>query len=194
MAAEDVRGVRFNCWKVRARGFRYGGVNQPAPVSLCGAELAQLGLKQSPESFGPDSLWSYTIGEKGTFDSGRIVFNVDGFYINWQDVQTSHFLNCGYAFTQNKGKVRSQGIEWDSKLRATRSLTLGVGGSFTDATANGPIEDLAAADGDRVPFFSRTILAVFGDYKICVGLGNVVVKSGFTYRSKAFTQIRPLYS
>ena len=122
-----------------ARGFRYGGVNEPAPVDLCGPALAAIGLSASPESFGPDHLWSYTLGEKGTFADGRLVMNVDGFYIIWDDVQTIHNLPCGYNYTENAGKVKSQGLELESKLRVTSALTLGLAGSFTDAKADGPI-------------------------------------------------------
>ena len=134
-----------------ARGFRYGGVNEPAPVTFCATQLAALGLKESPESFGPDHLWSYTLGEKGTFADGRLVMNVDGFYVLWDDVQTIHPLTCGYNYTENAGKIKSRGVELESKVRATSALTLGLSGSFTDAAADGPIPNLSAVDGDRAP-------------------------------------------
>ena len=174
-----------------ARGFRYGGVNEPAPVTFCATQLAALGLKESPEAFGPDHLWSYTLGEKGTFADGRLVMNVDGFYINWDDVQTIHDLSCGYNFTENAGKIKSQGIEWDSKVRATSALTLGLSGSFTDAVANGPIANLSAADGDRAPFFPRTIVTVTGEYSIPLPEGKLVVSADYTYRSNEFTDFSP---
>jgi iron complex outermembrane recepter protein len=174
-----------------ARGFRYGGVNEPAPVTFCATQLAAIGLKESPEAFGPDHLWSYTLGEKGTFADGRLVMNVDGFYIDWDDVQTIHNLSCGYNFTENAGKVKSRGIEWDSQVRATSALTLGLSGSFTDATANGPIPNLGAADGDRAPFFPRTIITVTGEYSIPLPEGKLVLSADYTYRSNEFTDFSP---
>ena len=62
-----------------ARGFRYGGVNQPVPASFCGAALAAAGLSSAPLTFGPDSLWSYTLGEKGQFFDRRLTFNLAAF-------------------------------------------------------------------------------------------------------------------
>jgi len=174
-----------------ARGFRYGGVNEPAPVTFCATQLAAIGLKESPEAFGPDHLWSYTLGEKGTFADGRLVMNVDGFYIDWDDVQTIHNLSCGYNFTENAGKVKSRGIEWDSQVRATSALTLGLSGSFTDAVANGPIANLSAADGDRAPYFPRTIVTVTGEYSIPLPEGKLVVSADYTYRSNEFTDFSP---
>ena|ERR1700736_6358638 len=102
---------------------------QTCALTLCGAErdgrglvdpadaLAALGLKQSPEAFGPDHLWSYTLGEKGTFAGGRLVMNIDGFYVKWDDVQTIHNLPCGYNFTQNAGKIKTRGIELESHVK-----------------------------------------------------------------------------
>jgi outer membrane receptor protein involved in Fe transport len=175
-----------------ARGFRYGGVNEPAPVTFCATQLAALGLKESPEGFGPDHLWSYTLGEKGTFADGRLVMNVDGFYITWDDVQTIHNLTCGYGFTQNSGKLTSKGIELDSKVRATSALTFGLSGSFTDATANGPIPNINAADGDRAPFFPRTIVTVSGEYIVPLPQGKIAISTDYTYRSNEFTTFGPL--
>ncbi len=174
-----------------ARGFRYGGVNEPAPVTFCAAALAAIGLKESPESFGPDHLWSYTLGEKGTFADGRLVLNVDGFFVKWDGVQTIHNLPCGYNFTQNAGKIRSRGVELDAKVRATSALTLGLSGSFTDATANGPIPNLGAVDGDRAPFFPRTIVSASGEYDVALPQGKIQVSTDYTYRSDAFTDFSP---
>ena len=175
-----------------ARGFRYGGVNEPAPTIFCASALAELGLKESPQAFGPDHLWSYTLGEKGTFADGRVKMNIDGFYINWSDVQTLHNLSCGYNFTQNSGKVKSQGIEWESQVRATRDLTLGLSGSFTDAVANGAIPNLDAASGDRAPFFPRTIITVSGEYDVPLPQGKIAISTDYTYRRDEFTTFSPL--
>ena len=174
-----------------ARGFRYGGVNEPAPVNFCAADLGALGLKESPEAFGPDHLWSYTLGEKGTFADGRVVMNVDGFYIDWGAVQTIHEMPCGYNFTENAGKIKSRGIEWESKVRATSALTLGLSGSFTDAAANGAILNLNAVDGDRAPFFPRTIVSATGEYDVPLPHGKIEITADYTYRSNAFTDFSP---
>jgi iron complex outermembrane receptor protein len=174
-----------------ARGFRYGGVNEPAPVTFCADALAALGLKESPQSFGPDHLWSYTLGEKGTFADGRLVMNIDGFYVKWDDVQTIHNLPCGYNFTQNAGKIKSQGVELEAKVRASSALTLGLSGSFTDATANGPIPNLGAVDGDRAPFFPRTIVTASGEYDVPLPRGKIQISTDYTYRSDAFTDFSP---
>jgi iron complex outermembrane recepter protein len=104
-----------------ARGFRYGGMNEPAPVTFCATQLAALGLMESPESFGSEHLWSYTLGEKGTFVDGGLIVNIDGFYVLWDDVQSIHPLSSGYSYTEIAGKIKSRGVELESKVRAPTS-------------------------------------------------------------------------
>lgn len=166
-----------------ARGFRYGGVNEPVPVAFCGAG--------APESFGPDSLWSYTLGEKGKFADGRLTVDIDAFYIDWRDVQTIHNLACTYYYAENQGKIKSQGLELESKLRVTSELTLGLSGSFTDATANGTIPNVGAVDGDRTPFFPRVIGTLGATYGIPLPGGKLVISADYTWRSSAYTQFNP---
>jgi outer membrane receptor protein involved in Fe transport len=114
--------------------------------------------------------------------------NVDGFYIDWRNVQTVHDLNCGYDFTENKGRLKSQGLELESKMRVTSALTVGLSGSYTDATADGAIPNLEAANGDRAPYFPRTIVTLSGDYGIPTPRGKVVLATDYTLRSNAYTQ------
>jgi iron complex outermembrane receptor protein len=175
-----------------ARGFRYGGVNEPAPPQFCSGDLNAIGLSASPPTFGPDHLWSYTLGEKSTFADNRFTVDVDGFFIDWKDVQTVHILpSCGYYFQEDKGSVTSQGLEFEANARVTHDLTLGVSASYTDAKANGSIANLNAADGDRAPYFPRTIATAMAEYSIEVGRGKVIFGTDFTYRSNAYTQFSP---
>jgi iron complex outermembrane recepter protein len=175
-----------------ARGFRYGGVNEPVPPVFCGSDLAQLGIQSAPVTFGPDSLWSYTLGEKGTFADGLLRANLSGFFVDWKNVQTIKNLTCGYYFAEDKGDVTSKGIEAELETRPTKELTLGLNASFTDATAHGPIENLDAASGDRVPFFPRVITTLYGRYQINLSPGEkLVLSTDLTYRSNAFTEFSP---
>jgi outer membrane receptor protein involved in Fe transport len=169
-----------------ARGFRYGGVNEPVPLAYCGNQLAAIGLTAAPVTFGPDHVWSYSLGEKGTFADGRARLNLTAFYIDWYDVQTLKSLTCGYYFAENAGHVTSRGVELESEMRVTDKLTLGVNGSYTDATAATAIPNLSAVVGDRVPYFPRAIINTHGSYKIVAGEGYVDFSADWTYRSNAF--------
>jgi iron complex outermembrane receptor protein len=170
-----------------ARGFRYGGVNLPVPLQFCAGALAQAGLTNAPPTFGPDHLWDYELGEKGTFADNKLLVNLTGFYINWDDVQTTHPLACGYPFVQNAGKVTSKGIELETKARATDALTLSLSGSFTDAEADGALVNLGAPSGSRVPYFPREIISAGADYEMPLPVGKLRWSTDYTYRSNAYT-------
>jgi outer membrane receptor protein involved in Fe transport len=170
-----------------AKRFRYGGVNEPAPLRFCGAALAAIGVKAVPESFGPDSVWSYSLGEKGKFSNGRLLANATVFYIDWRDVQTGYGLSCGYGYVENKGNARSQGVELETKANVTETVTLDLSGSFTDARANGPIVNVDALDGDRVPYFPRVIATAGITESIPVPAANILLHADYTYRSNAYT-------
>jgi len=171
-----------------ARGFRYGGVNLPVPLSFCAADLAAAHLTNAPPTFGPDHLWDYDIGEKGTFWNGRIVANVTAFYINWGDVQTTFPLACGYPFVENQGKVKSRGFELENRAKVTDSLTLNLNGSFTDAEANGPLVNLNAPSGAKVPFFPRWIVTTGPDYTVPLGEGSLRFSADYTFRSATYNE------
>jgi len=175
-----------------ARGFRYGGVNQPVPETFCGAALAEQGLSGAPLTFGPDKLWSYSLGEKRTFAGGRALLNATAFFIDWRDLQTNDQLNCGYYFTQNAGKVTSKGLEVESTVRVDEHLTLGVNASYTDATAAQAIPNLSAVEGDRVPYFPPLIAGGSASYRLSLGAGqSLVTELNAQFRGSTYSNFSP---
>jgi outer membrane receptor protein involved in Fe transport len=57
-----------------AKGYRPGGINGPLS-SICGANLASIGLTAGPEIYAADSLWSYELGAKNSLLGGRMQIN-----------------------------------------------------------------------------------------------------------------------
>jgi len=174
-----------------AKGFRYGGNNQPVPLSLCGAALKAQGLTSAPETFGPDSLWSYSAGEKGSFFGNRLQANVNGFLVNWYDTQTSNNLSCSYYFTQNAGKVQSKGAELEVEGVVLPGWTVGANGSYTDAETVGPIANLHAADGARAPYAPRYIVNLKTDYTRPVGNGILALTAVWSFKGDAPNSFTP---
>jgi outer membrane receptor protein involved in Fe transport len=172
-----------------ARGFRYGGVNQPLPLTLCAADLAAAGLANGPATFGADSLWSYALGERGQFLDGRLTFNATAYMIDWSDVQSKQVLpSCFYYFIQNEGEVRSTGLEIESRLHVTDTFTLGANLSLTDSQANGDIPNLGAEDGDRAPYFPRYIANINGRYVYPFSASELIFEGDWTFRGDALTR------
>jgi outer membrane receptor protein involved in Fe transport len=172
-----------------AKGFRYGGSNQPVPIGTtgvagqCAANLASYGYTQAPLTFGPDHLWNYTVGEKAKLDGGRVTVNASAYWIDWQDVQTRLLLNCSYFFTANKGKITSRGLELESSVKVTPEVTLSIGGSYNDSHANGDIPTVGAFSGDRTPYFPQLVFNFNAFYDVPVGSGDLHLQGSYQYQS-----------
>jgi outer membrane receptor protein involved in Fe transport len=181
-----------------AKGFRYGGANQPVPIGAsgiaqqCAQNLAAYGYTSAPLTFGPDSLWSYSVGEKARLADGRMTVNTDLYWIDWSDVQTRLALNCSYFFTDNKGKVVSRGVEFQTTIRLTSELTFGGNASYNDARADGNIATAGAFNGDLAPYFPRWIASANLFYDRNLWAGSVHVQVGYQFRGHEQTAFNPL--
>jgi iron complex outermembrane receptor protein len=98
-----------------AKGFRPGSPSGGVvPQSVCGADLAALGLKSGVIGpVQPDTVWSYELGEKTAWLDKRLTVGFDVFRINWDKIQQTVLLACGFPFDANAGAARSQGAEID---------------------------------------------------------------------------------
>lgn len=181
-----------------AKGFRYGGANQPVPLGTtgvagqCTQNLASYGLTSAPLTFGPDSLWSYSGGEKARLFDGRMTLNADVYWINWKNPQTRLLLNCSYFFTENQGDIISRGVEAETTIRLTNELTLNANGSYDNAYANGDIPTVGAYSGDKVPYFPTWIASVALAYDKSIGDGRLHAQIGYQYRGSEQTTFNPI--
>ncbi len=187
----------FMVYAEAAKGFRYGGANQPVPLGStgvagqCTANLANYGYNSAPLTFGPDKLWNYTVGEKARLAGGRLTVNASAYYIDWQDVQTRLRLDCSYFFTTNSGKINSKGIELETMWKATPEITISAGGSYNDSKAKGDIPNVGAFDGDRTPYFPQFIGTAAIFYDKPVGNGSLHLSATYQYQSTQHTTFNP---
>jgi iron complex outermembrane recepter protein len=116
-----------------AKGYRVGGING-ADSSLCGPNLASIGLTAAPANYHSDSLWSYELGAKNTLLDGRLQINSSVFIIYWKNIQQAVYLtDCGQNFVENLGKVTSRGGDLDLQFRPVDALQLGLSVAYVDA-------------------------------------------------------------
>jgi outer membrane receptor protein involved in Fe transport len=174
-----------------AKGFRFGGVNQPVPEAFCGSALKQEGITSAPLTYGSDSLWSYSIGEKSMLDGGKVRLNATAFLIDWSNVQTLNELSCSYAFFQNADKVQSTGVELEMSARVTSALTARINGSYTHAVADGAIPNIDAASGNHVPYFPQYLGSVGADYIVPMVNSDVKISADYQYHGSSGTQFNP---
>jgi outer membrane receptor protein involved in Fe transport len=108
-----------------SKGFRPGGPNSPIPVPPCGSG--------APSQFAPDSIWSYELGEKLRFLNSRITVDSAVYYEEWSNVQQKVVPACGFAFTENAGKAKIYGAEFEVAMVLVPGVTLSQNLGYTHA-------------------------------------------------------------
>jgi iron complex outermembrane recepter protein len=129
------------------KGFRPGGANLPIPPSFCGESLQSL----NAETYAPDSVWSYELGEKARLLDGALAVRASVFYIDWKNVQQNIPLACGYDVTENAGAAVSKGGELEIDARLSTAFTVHGGVGYTDAMITEATPGSALAVGARLP-------------------------------------------
>jgi iron complex outermembrane receptor protein len=155
-----------------AKGYRPGGINGELS-SICGPNLASIGLTAGPEIYAADSLWSYELGAKNSLLNGRMQINASAFVIDWNNIQQAVYLpGCGQNFVENLGKVRSVGGEIEMQTRPVQALLVDLSVAHVDAkytrtvcagptvcTGVSPAAQPVVTQGDRLPGAPWTFLA-----------------------------------
>lgn len=123
-----------------ARGFRFGDVNDVVSLLFCSAELASdaEGNPTYPRFYESDYLWNYEMGFKGTWKEGKVMTNAAIFYNDWQNLQLSRALNCGYAYISNVGSASTLGLELEARAKVWSDLEIGGGLGVLNAKINDP--------------------------------------------------------
>lgn len=151
-----------------AKGFRLGGPNDVIPFTPCMAELTALGLTAGPPSYDSESLWNYEVNAKTSWADNRVIFNAAIFHIDYDGIQATRRLNCGFGFTDNAGSATSKGAEVELVANLAEGLDISVGGSFVDAELEDG-ETLIGQPGDRLPLHPRLSLNATIQYGADVG-------------------------
>ncbi len=137
-----------------AKGYRPGGINLPASVTLCADAFTQLGITATPIAYKSDSVWSYEGGIKARlFDRAQL--NAAVYYIDWDTPQTTVTLpGCGNSYLINAGKAVSKGFD------AQLNTRLGYGFSFVGSVAYTNAEQKEEVG---LPTATKPVFVVKGD-------------------------------
>ena len=142
-----------------SQGFRPGGVNQV------------LGLPNALTPYQSDSLWNYEIGTKTSWFDNRLIFDIDGYWINWSNMQVNgQTPNGAFSFITNAGAARVKGIEADITFEPIENLQLQADGSISHAVLT---EDQVNSNvlgpgvkGDEIPYVPRFTAGISAQYSV----------------------------
>jgi iron complex outermembrane receptor protein len=152
-----------------AKGFRLGGPQLFVPTVAtptldCPSELAALGAGYDPDGFDSETLWNYELAVKSTLMDGTAQFNASAFLIDYNNLQITTRLNCGFSFTDNAEGAESVGIEFEFQAVLAKNLTLGFGGSYTDTELDADLSSREASKGDELIYVPNVKLNAFIDW------------------------------
>jgi outer membrane receptor protein involved in Fe transport len=116
-----------------SKGFRPGGLVPSVPATLCAPQLPNGVTPADTRQFHSDSLWNYELGAKTTWANGRVTLNIDGFYIDWKDIQQWILLACGFQYRANAGAATVKGGEMELNARPIDPLEFNLGIGYQDA-------------------------------------------------------------
>jgi len=137
-----------------ASGFRPGGGRSQPPVVI----------PDFKNSYDPDSVWSYETGIKAKAFDGRLQLDLDGFRINWKNIQNLIAVGDGFLVQGNGGAAVSEGAEAQIQSTPIRGLTLGAGYAYTDAHYTAPNAGLGLTVGEEIQFVPKTTGSFQAEY------------------------------
>lgn len=139
-----------------AKGFRPGGA-QRVPPSICGTDLASLGIKKPSATYNSDYVWSYEVGSKDAFANDRVYLSGSLFYIKWYNMENEIFLpTCGQSTILNIGSATSKGADFSVRAEVLPGLLANLGVGYTHAVQDQTVRAAGASypllvKGDTIP-------------------------------------------
>ncbi len=174
-----------------SKGFRQGGPNRFNTNSpLCAPDFERLGIDRVPDSFRPDTLWTYEVGSKNQVLDRRATVNAAVYYTDWSKIQQQVNLpTCGFQFIGNVGAAEIKGAELAIEAAVTDGLTLGGTASYTDAEITESSPGVSAQIGQSVLDTPEWMGNVYGDYKFQLSATmDATLRAEYQYRGSSLRQ------
>jgi len=154
-----------------ASGYRPGGPNIVTPIQISAG---------APATFGPDKLWNYEAGLKGSMWDERVSYSADAYHMDWKDMQLNVIIHGGTVVV-NASSAKSDGVEASLHFVPVDGLVASINAAYIDAKLTAPIGgSINAATGDRLPYAPKLSASALVDYRFR-GLSGVTPRVGFTY-------------
>ncbi|MBL8266959.1 TonB-dependent receptor [Steroidobacter sp.] len=174
-----------------SKGFRQGGPNRFNTNSpLCAPDFERLGIDRVPDSYRPDTLWTYEVGSKNQVLDRRATVNAAVYYTDWSKIQQQVNLpTCGFQFVGNVGAAEIKGAELAIEAAATDALTLGGTVSYTDAEISASSPGVSAQVGQSVLDTPEWMGNVYGDFKFqLTQTMDATLRAEYQYRGSSLRQ------
>jgi iron complex outermembrane receptor protein len=150
----------FLAYFTYSTGYRVGGVNRVVPCILPLPKGQNLCALPNELSYKPDKTKNMEVGLRGTMFDKRFQWNVDGYNVNWDNVQVpGQTINGAIGITKNGATAVSRGADVSGSFKVTKRFLLMATYSYDDAHLTADVPGLVvshkqmfeALSGDRLP-------------------------------------------
>ena len=117
--------------------------------------------------------------------------NAAVYHIDWSDMQTQRFLDCGITFGENAGDSTVDGVELEFIADPTDSFNIILAASYTDATLKEDVPNLGGSEGDRIPGVPRFTGNVGLSYFFPAFGRSAFIRGDYQYVSNSYTEFDP---
>jgi outer membrane receptor protein involved in Fe transport len=149
-----------------SQGFRPGKTQAGLPAGACDVnpvdgivDGTSISLESTRE-VQSDSIDSYEAGAKGRLMDGRVTASFAAFRADWSGIPVQVRATCAggtlIGYTANAGAARSEGLEGQITIQATRNLRFDLGAAYIDARLTQAVPAQGFKVGDRLPSPSKT--------------------------------------
>jgi iron complex outermembrane recepter protein len=137
------------------RGYKAGGfgsfaIDPDVPFGTIGVTSAEA----NPDSFDPETAWSYEIGAKGDLLDGTMRVGVNTYFYDYEDLQVNVPGVGGGIVVDNVGQVDGWGVEGTMEYAITDNLDMLLNAAYADSKVNGAeaiCDDTNVCDGEPLP-------------------------------------------
>jgi outer membrane receptor protein involved in Fe transport len=192
-----------------AKGTKPGGFND---ALFSDSEDTFLGAIQNGVlDFEEERSWNYEAGAKTTFNDGRGLFNLTGYYIDWSNQQLTQVVETTDAsgspntlsILVNVGEVSVKGIEMESSYAVNDNITLSLAYGLADTQIERYNDDeyflMTGEDdpngdgnvaGNQLPKAPKHTLNMSGTYRTALSAdADWFITADLNYKSKLYTQV-----
>jgi iron complex outermembrane receptor protein len=159
-----------------AKGFRSGGTNG-AP-------------NNGHPTFGPETLWTYTLGTKEEWFEHRLSTDLSVYYNHWTNMQTVGFQNGSPTeYTGNGGAASGPGVDFSLMVKPLPDLLLSGTVGYSDMHHDTTTTD--AHVGDPVDLVAKWTASASVDYRRPItSLSKLISRVDYQYSSGYFLVVR----
>lgn len=138
------------------KGFKSGGFNSLGAVPPAGLGPEGDGLDEDlvglpgtlPDSFDPETVWSYEVGIKGDLMENRLRYDFNAYYYRYKDLQLN-FWDSGVK-VDNIGKVKAHGFEGTVQAVLSEHFDILLAGAYNSNEIKGADLIAEGSDGNRL--------------------------------------------